>query len=55
MIVGPEGAIAAMVGAALIPMTSDPSQLIESLRKEDITFIFARLKSPMLEHLGPGW
>jgi len=27
------------------------SDLIESLRKEDITFVFARLKSPMVEHL----
>ncbi|HET9648482.1 MAG TPA: SulP family inorganic anion transporter, partial [Microlunatus sp.] len=26
LIVGPEGAIAAMVGAALIPMTPDPNQ-----------------------------
>src|SRR6476619_8327297 len=26
LIVGPEGAIAAMVGAALIPMTTDPTQ-----------------------------
>ena len=27
------------------------TDLIESLRKEDITFVFARLKSPMVEHL----
>ncbi|HEY5784079.1 MAG TPA: STAS domain-containing protein, partial [Microlunatus sp.] len=27
------------------------TDLIESLRKEDITFVFARLKSPLVEHL----
>ncbi|HET9646885.1 MAG TPA: sulfate permease [Microlunatus sp.] len=27
------------------------TDLIKSLRKEDITFVFARLKSPMVEHL----
>jgi SulP family sulfate permease len=27
------------------------TNIVESLRKESITFVFARLKSPMTEHL----